>query len=297
MTIYYRFFQTFDKPIIILKMENGLPKVADANEAFQRLFGYTLEELQAKNSLRLLETYRIDLSKQVLKSEYTLHTKQRKPIQVRIHHTPLPSPAGCPDMFSYVELEDLTAYKWIERKVQEHKVVISGIVDQFSHIRFLRDSVAALMLEPDRTLEDETLLSFIADYDHERLVSAMAEAGAQQQEQSITLQTSRLNGMELELSITFMPIYDGFGEIMEYAFVIWDLKPVDQSIDSATKLKIWMAKRDMTAGMLSDATGISIQTISKLRNGKIVRPQRLTAELIASELRVAVHEIWSKVGK
>jgi lambda repressor-like predicted transcriptional regulator len=56
-----------------------------------------------------------------------------------------------------------------------------------------------------------------------------------------------------------------------------------------------MAKRDLSASQLSLATGISLQTISKLRNGKISRPQRLTAELIASELRVDVQEIWPEL--
>nr|WP_272898796.1 helix-turn-helix transcriptional regulator [Paenibacillus sp. MMS18-CY102] len=63
------------------------------------------------------------------------------------------------------------------------------------------------------------------------------------------------------------------------------------------KLKIWMAKRDISTSQLSLSTGISIQTISKLRNGKITKPQRLTAELIASELRVEITDIWPEVGR
>ena len=43
----------------------------------------------------------------------------------------------------------------------------------------------------------------------------------------MTLKTSKLSGIELELSVTFTPIIDGFGEVLEFAFVIWDLRPVD----------------------------------------------------------------------
>lgn len=99
------------------------------------------------------------------------------------------------------------------------------------------------------------------------------------------------------MSVSFTPIIDGFGDVLEFAFVIWDLRPVDDCIEASMKLRIWMAKRDITVGYLSSSTGISIQTISKLRNGKILKPQRLTAELIASELQVDVHDIWSEIRK
>lgn len=297
MTPYYRLFQIFDKPLVILGMNQGQVRIIDANEAFTRLLGYTFEEIKSKVSAGHLLKYNIDTSKQSLKSEFGITTKQNKQIPVRLDHHPIPKEPGETEQQSYVVFEDLTAYKWIEQKCEQNKVIISGIVDAHAHIRFLRDSVAPLLFEPDRKMEDETILSFIADSEHVRLMEALSEAGSTKKEKSLTLQTSRLSGIELELSITFTPIFDGFGETKEYAFVIWDLKPIDDSIDSAMKLKIWMAKRDMTAGMLSEATGISIQTISKLRNGKIIRPQRLTAELIASELRVDVHDIWTKIRK
>jgi DNA-binding Xre family transcriptional regulator len=171
------------------------------------------------------------------------------------------------------------------------------LFDKNLHIRNFRQSSTPIIFEPDRTLDDENLLQFVAERDHERMLAAFAEAAANKKEKSIILQTSKRSGIELELSITFTPIYDGFGNSKEFAFVIWDLKPVDSEIDAATKLKIWMAKRDITAGHLSALTGISIQTISKLRNGKIIKPQRLTAELIASELQVGVHEIWTEIRK
>ncbi|MDQ0058338.1 helix-turn-helix domain-containing protein [Paenibacillus harenae] len=297
MTPYYRLFQIFDKPIIILGMEQGQVRIIDANEAFSRLLGYTLEEIKSKESAGHLLKYNIDVSKQSLKSELGINTKQNKQIPVRVDQHPIPKEPGETELLCFVVFEDLTAFKWIEQKCEQNKVIISGIVDAHAHIRFLRDSVAPLLFEPDKKMEDETILSFIADSEHVRLMDALSEAGTMKKEKSLTLQTSRLSGIELELSITFTPIFDGFGETKEYAFVIWDLKPIDDSIDSSMKLKIWMAKRDMTAGMLSEATGISMQTISKLRNGKILRPQRLTAELIASELRVDVHDIWTKIGK
>ncbi len=73
------------------------------------------------------------------------------------------------------------------------------------------------------------------------------------------------------------------------------LTAIKQVYDSSKRLKMWMAKRDISANQMAAATNISLQTISKLRNGHIQKPNRLTAELIAGELQVAVSDIWPEV--
>lgn|GEM_PF-4931340 len=73
------------------------------------------------------------------------------------------------------------------------------------------------------------------------------------------------------------------------------LTAINQVHDSAKRLKMWMAKRDISTNQLASITNISLQTISKLRNGHIKKPNRLTAELIAAELQVAVSDIWPEV--
>ncbi|MGO4544361.1 helix-turn-helix domain-containing protein [Paenibacillus sp. 2TAB23] len=297
MSIYSQVFQLLHQPMLILSQNELDVRIVDANQAFLRLSGYTLEELQSKNGRYLLQKYNINTTIQVVKSEVILQTKLKQQISVRIDQQPLPacSVDGC--NHSFVIFEDLTPYKWIEQQAEKNKVLISGIVDRQQHIRFLRDSLAPLLFEPDHKMQNETLMQFIDDSEHVKLMKIIQETYRLKKERSLTVKTSKLSGIELELSVTFAPIVDGFGEANEFAFVIWDLKPVDDQIDASLKLRIWMAKRDMTAGHLSTVTGISIQTISKLRNGKILKPQRLTAELIASELQVDVQEIWSEVRK
>ncbi|CAM4520373.1 DNA-binding Xre family transcriptional regulator [Paenibacillus endophyticus] len=297
MSIYSQVFQLLHQPMLIMSQNELDVRIVDANQAFLRLSGYTLEELQSKNGRYLLQKYNIDTTIQVVKSEVILQTKLNQQISVRVDQQPLPA---CPEdgcTCSFVIFENLTPYKWIEQQAEKNKVLISGIVDRQQHIRFLRDSLAPLLFEPDQKMQNETLMQFIDDSEHVKIMKIIQETYLLKKERSLTLKTSKLSGIELELSVTFAPIVDGFGEAHEFAFVIWDLKPVDDQIDASLKLRIWMAKRDMTAGHLSTVTGISIQTISKLRNGKIVKPQRLTAELIASELQVDVQEIWSEVRK
>ncbi|CAM3961302.1 helix-turn-helix domain-containing protein [Paenibacillus alkaliterrae] len=297
MSVYHQIFQRMDQPMLILREKDHEVQIEDANYAFLRLTGYTLAELRSRSTPHLLQNYNIDTTRQVLKSEVMLYTKLKRHLPVRIDQQPLPKEEDDDINRAFIVFEDLTSYKWIAEQAELNKVLISGIVDSHLHIRFLRDSVAPLLFEPDRTIEDETLMTFIADKEQEKLKLVLQEAYLLKKERSLTLQTSKLSGIELELSITFTPILDGNGEVKEFAFVIWDLRAIDDKIASSMKLKIWMAKRDVTAGHLSASTGISIQTISKLRNGKIEKPQRLTAELVASELQVDVHEIWPEIRK
>ncbi|OBZ08148.1 MULTISPECIES: PAS domain S-box protein [Bacillales] len=297
MSIYSQIFQLMDQPMILLSQNDREVRIDDANQAFLRLTGYTLAELQSKKSSYLLKKYKIDNSRQVLKSEVNIYTKLKRQVTVRIDQQPLPKSSQDERIRAFVIFEDLTPYKWIEQKAERNKVLISGIVDSHQHVRFVRDGLAPLLFEADRNLKDETLMQFIADTDHGSMREVLREAYQYKKEKSITITTSKQSGIELEMSVTLAPIIDGYGDVSEFAFVIWDLRPIDNQIDASVKLRIWMAKRDITAGHLSALTGISIQTISKLRNGKILKPQRLTAELIASELQIEVHEIWSEIRK
>lgn len=298
MTVHQQIFQLLDQPMVVLKEKNGEVSVEDANPAFLDLIGYSLARLKAKAGRELTGRFNIDLTKRILKSEVRLKTKARVQLRLRIEQLPLPESPDKDCRLALIIAEDLTAYSWIEQQHERGKVLMSGIVDKHLHIRFLRDSLAPLMLEPDQTMEDETLLQFIAENERDRLVQLMDEACQHFEERSITIHTSKLSGVELELELTFSPIRNGVGKCNVMAFVIWDFKPVGKDeVAPSMKLKIWMAKRDMSAGQLSEATGISLQTISKLRNGKINKPQRLTAELIASELGIETHDIWPATRK
>ncbi len=63
--------------------------------------------------------------------------------------------------------------------------------------------------------------------------------------------------------------------------------------DPGRMLRILMAQEDINTTELAAKTGLSLATISNLRTGKIVKPQLLTAQLIAEALNVEMHRIWS----
>ncbi|MDF2835201.1 MAG: transcriptional regulator, family [Paenibacillus sp.] len=302
MNLYEQVFRMHGQAMAVIAEQEGNVRVLDANDAFIRLTGFDKDELVANRESRFVFSYPADLSRRALKSEMTLVARTGQELHVRYEQVPLTdsSDSGISDGITnkaLVLFEDLTAYNWISQQLLSRSILVSGIVDEHMHIRFLRDRLAPLMFEPERMLEDESLLAFVADSDHDQIRTILEQASSMSGEQSITLHTSKQSGVELELELTYVPIMDGCGKLKEFAFVIWDLRPSDEMADPSVKLKIWMAKRDMSAGALSAATGISLQTISKLRNGKISKPQRLTAELIAAELAVEVHEIWPIVRR
>lgn len=288
--------------MVVIEEKQGDVCVLDANDAFIRLTGYNRDDLIVEQGSGFVFPSPAQLFRRAVKSEMTLIASTGVELHVRCEKIPLTAgPAACSnvnnDNKTLIIFEDLTAYNWISQQLLSRNILVSGIVDEHMHIRFLRDRLAPLMFEPDRMLEDESLLAFVADADHELIRSVLEQAPSMSGEQSMTLRTSKQSGVELELELIYVPIMDGCGKLKEFAFVIWDLRPADNAADPSVKLKIWMAKRDISAGALSAATGISLQTISKLRNGKISKPQRLTAELIAAELGIEVNEIWPIVRK
>ncbi|MBH5318106.1 helix-turn-helix transcriptional regulator [Paenibacillus sp. GSMTC-2017] len=296
MSVHHHVFQLLNQPMLILSEQDGLVKIEDANEAYLELVGKTLDAIKQLKSSTLKESYHIDLSKRIIRNEI-IQTRNCDSITVRIEQLPLPKAENNNIKRAFIIFEDLSAQLWINEQQEKGKVLISGIVDKHLQIRFFRDLLASFLVDPDQSTNDEHLLQYIADHERQKMLDTMEAAAHVNQEQHMTLQTSKLGGVQLEFELTFIPILNGFCECKQFAFVIWDFRPTDNEIDSAMKLKIWMAKRDMSTGQLSAATGISQQTISKLRNGKIEKPQRLTAELIASELQVDVHEIWTVIRK
>ncbi|MFD1955901.1 helix-turn-helix domain-containing protein [Paenibacillus thailandensis] len=190
-------------------------------------------------------------------------------------------------------MQDLSSQLWLRQRCDGDHVLVSGVVDEAHKIKFLLNSRPLELQEAERS-DDESIFRYVEKEEWSRVLKTTAEAVKQKQARTVVIRSANL-GAILDMNITFQPIFDGFGKVKEYAFVLHDLKPVEKSADSSIKLKIWMAKRDINASQLAAATGITPQTISKLRNGKIIRPHRLTAELIAAELRVDVSDIWTEV--
>ncbi|MBD3918647.1 helix-turn-helix transcriptional regulator [Paenibacillus sp. PR3] len=191
---------------------------------------------------------------------------------------------------------DLSAELWIEQQSKSGKAFYVGIMDKHYIVRKFHVNFVPAVEPADVTVLNHSMFDFISAAEHDIIRAQLAQCAIDKVQQDLFMHTLRFDELsELAMRTTIYPIYNGFGEFEQFAFSIWEMQETSSSEQSSTKLKIWMAKRDLSASQLSQSTGISLQTISKLRNGKISKPQRLTAELIASELRVDVQEIWPEL--
>ncbi|WP_281271994.1 helix-turn-helix domain-containing protein [Paenibacillus cellulosilyticus] len=290
-------FQTIKQPLAIVRRLGRSFMITDANPAFVQLCGYEREKLP-HIPFRHLFPRIADLRGAVLPEDFTetiieTGTRAQKPILLDVKPLETNSDGG---PYYLLTATDLSAEHWLEQQSKSGKSFYVGIMDTHYIVRKFHVNYAPAVEPADVTLLNHSIFDFLNVAEHEQIKAQMRQCVIDKTQRDLFMHTLRFDELsELALRSTICPIYDGFGEIECFAFSIWEMQESSSSEQSSTKLKIWMAKRDLSASQLSLSTGISLQTISKLRNGKISKPQRLTAELIASELRVDVQEIWPEL--
>ncbi|CAH1217898.1 hypothetical protein PAECIP111893_04328 [Paenibacillus plantiphilus] len=189
--------------------------------------------------------------------------------------------------------EDISAKSWINQLSKSHKVLISGVTSPDFIIQQMNQNYPLPMISGDLPVERQSAFSFIEESETDHMMRVIEQAVNRKQAESLIVRTNIIaNVCKLEVHVTFCPFFNGDGRLEQYAFVVTDLRPLTEKTSPSVTLKVLMARNNISTQQLSDMTGISQQTISKLRNGKIRKPQRLTAELIAAELLVAPRQIW-----
>lgn len=276
---------------------------ADCNETLLELTGYSRQELLSQDPLSLLadtplshinRTRNLLTRRQYFKTEAAFWTPKKQRLHIELELHPLALPGG--DL-QLVIVEPICTRKWIKHQLIKQSVIVSGVLSP-SLVIELYDPYFDSILEHKMAYETFSALDFISELDYPAVQQALTEISEQGKPKELVLRTTKLsNVLELELKITLRPFFNGSGRLFNYGFIITELKPYEESDNAAIRLKIVMAQRSMSAQALAEATGITVQTISKLRNGKIAKPQRLTAQLIAAELGVSVSDIWSDTGK
>ncbi|TYP70719.1 helix-turn-helix domain-containing protein [Paenibacillus methanolicus] len=293
MPVFKTIFDTMDTPMALLKGGAARPLFDRVNEAFVQLVGLSRQELDGNALAALFPGCRVEELSEGARVA-PLQGRHEQPTRIKLSCRKLDIAV---DSVWLLTAEDVSAAQWIERQSSAQPVLMSGIVEaNYVISRLEKTPLAAVQDPPLQELEylQKSILSIIHPDEQERTIAAIQEAARFRRSGHLTIRTKRLaDAVDLEIRLLFHPFYDGSGELKQYAFVVTDLRPNAEPIDPAVKLKIVMARCNMSAQQLSETTGISVQTISKLRNGKIRKPQRLTAELIATELGVKPQEIWS----
>ncbi|MEI7027494.1 helix-turn-helix transcriptional regulator [Paenibacillus sp. y28] len=297
--------QCFQRPMAIIRSGDNGPVIEAVNDKLIGLLGYTEKELLNMNPLQLIDKKFMGvlhvkqarlMKDKHLRSEVILINKLKQPMNLLLE-IDLLSCTGEPDTYA-VSIDDIRPLKWIHAQINQNNVRAAGIINA-DLIIDMYNSYYDPIAEDDAYFEDLSILQLVPAEIHGHLQEKMEEIKRLKQSMDMTVKTIPLSNMvELEVTLRSCPFFDGWGRLINCAFIIFDLKQSNETAtEPAIKLKIIMAQRSISAQTLAEATGISLQTISKLRNGKIKRPQRLTAELIASELGVQVTDIWEKNGK
>ncbi len=143
-----------------------------------------------------------------------------------------------------------------------------------------RLSVLDFLPVADQSLLQETL-------------EALKKRGRSGEPKEVVLHTRKLRARAQKVRCCIAPFLNGSGKLVRYAFVVNRLDFLEQPEDPSVRLKMLMMEKGISATEMSRLTGLSMTTISKLRNGKIQTPRRLTSELVAAELGVRTTEIWT----
>ncbi|EFM09926.1 transcriptional regulator, XRE family [Paenibacillus curdlanolyticus YK9] len=290
-----------EQPLAVVRRSGRSLTITEANPAFIRMTGYEIDRLQAIQIRQLFP--KLYSNKQPALVHGIIETTLKpsfgsvKPITMEIKPLPCCDEDATGRTYYLIIAKDMSADKWLEQQSSVAKALNIGICDHEYIVRKFHQNYSPLT-GADHSPLHQSIFDFLDPNVHEMIREQLSNASIDSSSREIVVRTVSFEDMSgLEMRATICPIFDGFGAIQEFAFSVWDLKEANDSGQPGMKLKIWMAKRDISTSQLSLSTGISIQTISKLRNGKITKPQRLTAELIASELRVEVSDIWSEVGR
>ncbi|RAP74488.1 helix-turn-helix domain-containing protein [Paenibacillus montanisoli] len=292
MTLLTAIFHTIKTPLAVVVGRGDGMRFNSANKAFSNLVGCSEAELAGMPPSRLFASWNNDGLHTSIHSETVLLERPKPEDSQRLLLTWEPV-KDAEEPAYLLTAEDITAKTWIDTMAKSKKVLFSGILnDKYVIERYYQHDSAPLFDRLYR-IEQESLHMFFHNPDRERLVHALEQAALHRRTDRIVVQTKMAaNTAQLELHITFRPFYNGDGEIKHFGFVVTDIQTISEAVDPSVTLKVLMARSYMSAQQLSLETGISLQTISKLRNGKIGKPQRQTALLIASKLNVTPQDIW-----
>jgi|GEM_PF-2732292 len=213
---------------------------------------------------------------------------------------------------------------------RERKSLYDKLTEHDSYYRGLFDNPTTaifLMNESGRIMTANQAMQRMTGYELEQLETmyftdfllpqAVNEViGILQQKNSSAPITSEMvlvnkHGIETNVALSFNPVHAG-GKYRGIYCLVRDItyrKHIEKMLldardaasetkdhavaDPGRMLRILMAQEDINTTELAAKTGLSLATISNLRTGKIIKPQLLTAQLIAEALNVELHRIWS----
>ncbi|WP_169083559.1 helix-turn-helix domain-containing protein [Paenibacillus sp. PL91] len=293
-------FYLLSDPMLIVEFDESRWSIRDVNQAFADFSGFKKSDLILLDPSTVISTREAGLSfKEAIhqlsdedtfspRIECKLVTKTSTPADVRLSCRKL----QLGDRTAFVIIcKDLREAKWIDHYIMHHKIMVSSIVNERYFIMNLKHYYAPVQ-QPSSLYINKSIFDLVADHEQSKIKQVFEYAKNNRTAESIDFQL-KFDDRYYSADAIIQPFYNGNRSFKNFVLILTNLHVNNQEEDPSYKLRLLMLSKNVSVTSLAQSTLISLTTISKIRNGKIKKPQRLTAELIAGELGVRPETIWS----
>ncbi|MBP1156494.1 MULTISPECIES: PAS domain S-box protein [unclassified Paenibacillus] len=284
--------------ICLLKWDGHHLTIEEANPAFYQIIGYTKQELWKETFLSFLSNeYRAWVLKRLEFFEYedTLFSEAcwtvkhgiQMDVELSLRETVMDG-----SHYYIMIVRDVSDKKWI--LCQGSGFDMRGTLTP--KFRFVDCSFHSPLLEMKRRdLVSQSFLSFVGSRSLLQVRHMLRQAVLTGSGFSMSMEWVS-NNQKAEVEFRFQPLLNGRQEVTRIAFVGRRLTKDEAQEQSkmALSLRMLMAERQITVTKLSELTGLSIGTISKIRNGKITNPHKYSIQCIAEALDVHLNDLWKE---
>ncbi|WP_053372269.1 helix-turn-helix domain-containing protein [Paenibacillus sp. FJAT-27812] len=293
-------FYLLSDPMLIVEFDESRWSIRDVNQAFATFSGFKKSDLMLLDPSTIISTQEIGLSFKEAVSQLSdedafspqieckLVTKTSTPADIRLSCRKLQQG----ERTVYVIIcKDLREAKWIDSYIMHNKIMVSLIVNERYTIINLKHYYAPVQ-QPSSLYVNKSIFDLVAEHERSKLKRVFEYAKNNRTAESVDFQL-KFDDRYYSADAVIQPFYNGNRSFKNFAVILTSLHINNQEEDPSYKLRLLMLSKNISVTSLAQSTLISLTTISKIRNGKIKKPQRLTAELIAGELGVRPETIWS----
>jgi len=280
----------------VLKDEEGI-RFVDANPSFLRMSGYSMKELRAmspqyiftafeSSSFGLFHTERLFKEGELILESFCTG---KNGIAIATELSVKKIAGSRQEELWFMVIRDISEKHWIEQHGVDYEIA-GGLTRSFLLTR--------ITVKPpsDKTFlksewESRSILSIVGTPYVEQAQQTLNKALRTGKEQQLTV-IMNIGKRNTTANLSIHPVINGSGEVTRFAFGARFSTERNKNQDPGAALRILMAEKQMTATRLAELTGLSIGTISKIRNSKTPVPHKFSALCIADALGVKVSDIW-----
>lgn len=293
-------FYLLSEPMLIVESDESRWSIRDVNQAFAVFSGFKKTDLMLLDPSTIISVHDSGLSFDEaihqLADEFSvsplleckLVTKASTPADVRMTCRKLQHG----ERTAYVLIcKDLREAKWIDEYILHNKIMVSSIVNERYGIMSLKHYYAPVQ-QPSSSYVNKSIFDLVAEHERNKIKRVFDFAKNNRTAEAVDFQL-KLGDRNYGTEAIIQPFYNGNRSFKNFVVILTSLYANNKEEDPSYKLRMLMLSKNISVTSLAQSTLISLTTISKIRNGKIKKPQRLTAELIAGELGVRPEMIWS----